>query len=74
MSPRKAASGERKKQALDAIKEFEKKKQNWGPADLARALDCTPAHAWQLVQSLTYTGELKRGARTVVIPEALVTA
>lgn len=73
-APKKAAHGERKKQALGVIKEFERKKKLWGSKELAAALECSQAQAWQLMQSLTFTGELVRGSRTVVIPETLITA
>lgn len=73
-APVKAARGERKKQALEIIKGFEKKKQIWGSTDLARELGCSQAQAWQLISTLARDGELVRGSRTVVIPEALVTA
>lgn len=73
-APVKAERGERKKQALKVIKQFERDQRIWTSGDLARELKCSQAQAWQLISSLTLTGELKRGTRTVVIPEALVTA
>lgn len=66
--------GERKKQALEVIKEFERRKQLWGPKELSEKLGVSKQQAWALMQSLTFTGELVRGERTVVIPEALIIA
>ena len=74
MSAPKAAPGERKKQALEAIREFERKQQLWSTKDLASVLGCSLSQAGQLTASLTFSGDLVRGERTVVIPEALITA
>ncbi len=38
--------------------------------EMAQALDISKQQAWQLLQSLTYSGELERGTRTVVVEDA----
>lgn len=69
-----AARGERKKQALESIKKFEKAKQLWGSRELADDLGVSQAQAWQLIQSLFVDGVLVRADRTVVVPDSFVTA
>lgn len=70
----KAERGERKKQALNAIRKFEREQRIWTSGDLARELKCSQAQAWQLISSLTMSGELVRGTRKVEIRDALITA
>ncbi len=70
----KAAHGERKRQALEVIKKFEKAKKLWGMREVADELGISKQQAWSLLQSLTFTGELTRGVRTVVVEDVLVLA
>lgn len=70
----KVDRGVRRAQALAFIKDRQSKKLQWGAKDVATALGISDAQAWSLLQSLTFTGELTRGSRTVVITDALITA
>ena len=67
----RAGYGERRKQALSAIKAWERKRVLWGAKDVAEALGISTQQAWSLIQSLTYSGALTRGERTVVVEDAL---
>lgn len=70
----KVDRGVRRAQALAFIKERQSKKLAWGAKDVATALGISDAQAWSLLQSLTFTGELTRGSRTIVVQDALVLA
>ena len=63
--------GSRKAEAVAFIKLAEKKARLWSVTDLAEALKVSKQQAWQLCQSLTYSGLLERGPRTVVVEDAL---
>lgn len=67
----RAKHGTRKAQAVAFIKSAEKKSQHWTVTDLSEALHISKQQAWQLLQSLTYSGQLERGPRTVVLDDAL---
>lgn len=68
---KRAQHGSRKAEALAFIRSAEKKSRHWTVSDVAEALRCSKQQAWQILQSLTYSGELERGPRTVVIEDAL---
>lgn len=68
---RRVARGERKAAALAFIRKAEKADRLWTMTEMAQALDISKQQAWQLLQSLTYSGELERGTRTVVVEDAL---
>lgn len=67
----RAKHGTRKAQAVAFIKAAEKRSQHWTVTDLSEALGVSKQQAWQLLQSLTYSGQLERGPRTVVLEDAL---
>lgn len=73
MKRARVASGVRRQQALAFIRQQEKASALWGAKDLADALGVSVQQAWSLLQSLTFSGELARGPRTVVLEDALKT-
>lgn len=72
MSKPKAAHGQRKREAIEQIRAFEKQKKLWGVKDLADELGISVAQSWSLVQSLAYSATLVRGKRTVVVEDSLM--
>lgn len=73
-APVKAAHGERQRQALALIAKWEKAKTPWGAPELAAELGIAKQQAWSLMQSLSYSGRLVRGTRTVILTDTLVLA
>jgi len=72
VSGAKVAHGERRRQAIAAIREWERGAEPWDTKRLATALGISQAQAHNLVLAMYGAGELTRAARTVKLADAYV--
>lgn len=61
----KVESGERQRQAMEKIREFEREQRDWDIASLAEAIGISSQQCRTLLAALTVRGELVHGSRTV---------
>ncbi len=62
---KKVEAGTRQEQAISAIRDFESKQVDWDHNDLAKALSISVQHARNVMQALTFQGQLHHAVATV---------